>query len=121
MSLAGIMTVERATLTNFSPSALGRTMNNPLIFLKTQAEPQKASPRPLEWLHYQPHDINLSLPNESILKDAGPCAPICEDGKLNFDGESPTKPATNPSASYTQAKTLPDAGILPILRNSKPC
>lgn len=40
VSLADITTVERATFTNFSPSALGRAMNNPLIFSKTQAEPQ---------------------------------------------------------------------------------
>lgn len=117
------MTDERATLKNVSPSALERSVRDPVIFLKKQAEPQNqvaALSGPLEGFHDLPHDINLSLPNESILEDAGSRPPICEDGKRNFNGEFRTKPVTNLSASNNKARTLPDAGTSSIISNVTP-
>ena len=117
------MTDERAILKNLSHSALERSVSDPVIFSKKQAEPQNqvaAFSGPLEGFHDLPHGINLSLPNESILKDAGSRPPICEDGIHNFDGEFRTKPATNLSASNTKATTLPDAGTLSIISNVTP-
>lgn len=115
MSLAGVVTDERAVLTDFSPSALERSISDPVIEPQNQVA---ALPRPLERFHDLPHDINLSLSNESILRAAGSCPPICENGKHNLDGEFCIKPATNLSASNTQVRTLPDAGTLSILRDS---
>ena len=100
-SLVGVVTDERA----ISPSALERSIGNPVIFSKTQAEPQKqvtALPQPLKRFHDLPHENSLPPPNESILKAAVSCPTVCEDGK---------------HASNTQARTLPDTGILSILRD----
>ena len=86
MNLTGVVTDERAILTDFSLSAFERFISDPMIFSKMQAEPQKnqvaALPRPLERFHDLPHNINLSRPNESILEAVRSSSPICENGKL---------------------------------------
>jgi len=120
VSLAGVVTDERAVLTDFSSLALEHSSSDPVISSKTQTEPQnqvEALLWPLETFHDLPH-INLSPSNESILKAAGSCSPICEDGKHYFDDEFRIKPATNLSASNTQARTLSDNETVSILMNS---
>lgn len=113
------MTDERAIPTNVLPPALERAISDPVIFTKTPAKPQSqmaAFSQPVEGFYDLPHDINLSLPNESVLKNARSCPPNYTDGKHNFDGEIRTKSATNLSASNTKARTLLDAGSLSILK-----
>ena len=119
-SSAAVVTDECTVLTDASPFALERVIGDPVICSKPQVEPQNqvaASSGPLEGLHDLPHAINLSLLNESILKDAGSRSPICEDGKHNFDGEFCTNPAVNLSESNTKMSTVPDAGMLFITSN----
>ena len=122
MNLTGAVTDERAILTDFSFSVFERFINDPVIFSKVQAGPQKNQvavlPRPLKRFHDLPHNINLFRLNENILETAKSNSPIYENGKHNFDGEFSTKLVTNLNISITQVGTFSDAETLFISKNN---
>ena len=118
-NLPTVVTNKRAVPTDILPPVLERAISDLVIFTKTPTEPQRqmaAFSQPLEGFHDLPDDINLSLPNESVLKNARLRLPNYADGEHNFDGEIRTKSATNLSASNTKARTLLNAGSFSILK-----
>lgn len=120
VSLTAFMTNECVISTDASSFALKRFISDQVIFSRTQTESQSQVTtffEPLKGFHDLPHDINLSLLNESILKNVESRSLICEDGKHNFDDEFCIKPVVNLSESNTKMSTLSNAEILSITSN----